>query len=227
MEQLLLQVQEVDKMRTYGINSNGEWIVLTETLITGSSNPKIYTYTNSTGNTFTITSTLYNANIAFTLGSITINIGDIILNDIVTNSNNQIITNIWSNITTKTTLPNAPPLKNISQQAGGNPSFFKNYGLMQDQEFIVSAGYIWLATLTQTLRLSINESPFYANYGIPAQTSVQTQIPPDLALNNTQRQYSLYFKSLTILRQQNIPTPTYNIKAVFLDGTTIQSVIAT
>jgi len=214
-------------MRTYGINSEGQWVVLTETLITGSPNPKIYTYTDSMGNTFTTTSTLYTANTTFTLGSITVTVGDIILNDVITNSSNQTITSIWSDITTKTVLPFAPPLKNIFQQTGGNQSFFKNYGLTQGEEVIVSAGYIWLATLTQTLRLSINESPYYANYGIPAQTSVQTQVPPDLALNNTQRQYSPYFKSLTILRQQNIPTPTYNIRVVFLDGTTIQSVIAT
>lgn len=90
---------------------------------------------------------------------------------------------------------------------------------------ITETSYIWLATLIQTLRLTQGESPVYGNYGIPAQNSVMTQIAPDVALNRTQSQYAPYFSSLTIVRQQNTTQPTYNIKAVFKNGTTIQTTV--
>lgn len=84
--------------------------------------------------------------------------------------------------------------------------------------------YIYLATLVQTLRLSQNESPVYANYGIPGQQSVMTQIAPDAAVNRTQNQYSQYFANLSIMRDQTAINPTYNISAVFLNGTVIQQI---
>ena len=92
---------------------------------------------------------------------------------------------------------------------------------------VVETSYIWLATLAQTLRLNQGESPFYANYGIPAQNSVNTQIPPDLAVNRTQTQYAPYFANLTVVKQQNTLNPIYNISAVFQNGTIISSMVAT
>ena len=92
---------------------------------------------------------------------------------------------------------------------------------------IDQTAYIWLATLAQTLRLNENESPFYSNYGIPALHSVQTQIAPDIAVHRTQQQYAPYFASLSVTRQQNVTNPTYNISAIFQNGTTISSVVAT
>ena len=38
---------------------------------------------------------------------------------------------------------------------------------------------VWLTTLAQVLQLGLNESPFYGNYGIPAQQSAVTQVFPD------------------------------------------------
>jgi hypothetical protein len=84
--------------------------------------------------------------------------------------------------------------------------------------------YIYLATLIQTLRLSQNESPIYGNYGIPGQQSVMTQIAPDAAVNRTQSQYSQYFASLTVSRNQAASNPTYNVTATFLNGTVIQQI---
>lgn len=92
---------------------------------------------------------------------------------------------------------------------------------------IQETGYVYLATLAQTLRLNEGESPFYANYGIPAQNSVYTQVPPDLAVNRTQTQYAPFFANLTVVKQQNALNPTYNISAVFQNGTTISSTVAT
>jgi hypothetical protein len=105
----------------------------------------------------------------------------------------------------------------------------RTYGINENGVWVevTETSYIWLATLAQTLRLNQGESPYYANYGIPAHTSVMTQIPPDLAINRTQTQYSPYFASLTILKQQNTVNPTYNISALFQNGTTIQTSVAT
>lgn len=91
---------------------------------------------------------------------------------------------------------------------------------------VTNTSYVWLATLAQTLRLNQGESPFYANYGIPAENSVHTQIPPDLAVNRTQTQFAPYFASLTILKQQNAVNPTYNVNAVFQNGTIISTTVA-
>jgi hypothetical protein len=91
---------------------------------------------------------------------------------------------------------------------------------------VTNTSYVWLATLAQTLRLNQGESPFYANYGIPAQNSVLTQIPPDLAVNRTQTQFAPYFASLTVLKQQNAVNPTYNVNAVFQNGTIISTTVA-
>ena len=84
-----------------------------------------------------------------------------------------------------------------------------------------------MATLVQTLRLNENESPFYANYGIPAQQSVMQQIAPDAAVSRTQSQYSGYFSSLIVMKNPNTFEPSYNINAVFLDGTVYQGTVYT
>jgi len=91
---------------------------------------------------------------------------------------------------------------------------------------IVETSYIWLATLTQTLRLNQGESPFYGNYGIPAEQSVMTQIAPDSAITRTQSQYAPYFSSLVVTKSQVSAQPTYYISAVFTNGTIINSTVA-
>jgi hypothetical protein len=92
---------------------------------------------------------------------------------------------------------------------------------------ITETGYVWLATLAQTLRLNEGESPVYGNYGIPAQQSIMSQIAPDAAVNRTQSQYSPYFSQLQVIRNQLATQPTYYVNAVFLNGTTIQTTVAT
>ena len=106
----------------------------------------------------------------------------------------------------------------------------RTYGVNPDTKQwveVTQTSYVWLATLAQTLRLNQGESPFYANYGIPAENSVHTQIPPNLAVNRTQTQFAPYFASLTVLKQQNATNPTYNVNAVFQNGTIISSQVAT
>ena len=87
--------------------------------------------------------------------------------------------------------------------------------------------YVQLATLVQTLRLQQGESPYYGNYGIPAQQSVLSQIAPDAAVSRTQSQFSQYFASLSVARVLSANSPTYTITAIFLNGTIVQSTLAT
>jgi len=83
---------------------------------------------------------------------------------------------------------------------------------------------IYFATVAQTCRLSLGESPFYANYGIPAKQSVETQIPPDVYVARVQTQYSQFFASLVVSKAPppnpplRRPVPTYNIRAVAHSG---------
>jgi hypothetical protein len=77
---------------------------------------------------------------------------------------------------------------------------------------------VYLTTLVQCLKLNLGESPFFANYGIPAQPSVVTQVFPDYYAAQTQTQFSPYFASLAITRIQGSFPPTYNVQAVCHNG---------
>ena len=83
---------------------------------------------------------------------------------------------------------------------------------------------VYLTTLIQCLKLGLGESPFYANYGIPAQQSVLTQIFPDFYTYQTQSQFNQYFVSLTVQKVSS-PTPTYDINVVTHSGATISASI--
>ncbi|HEY0181266.1 MAG TPA: hypothetical protein VGC09_00525 [Rhodopila sp.] len=69
---------------------------------------------------------------------------------------------------------------------------------------------VYLTTLCQVCKGAPNASPFFSNYGIPAQQSVVTQVLPDFYVNRTQQQFAQYFASLTVQRVSASP-PTYNI----------------
>lgn len=86
--------------------------------------------------------------------------------------------------------------------------------------------YGWLTTLIQTLKLGLGESPFYAQYGIPAQQSIISQVYPDYYVNMIQQQFSGYFASLTVARNNQATTPTYTINAVFNNGVTYRGDVA-
>lgn len=78
----------------------------------------------------------------------------------------------------------------------------------------------YLVALCQTLLLNLNESPFWANYGIPAQQAIAQQVAPDYYVANIQKFYSQFFASLIVVRQDTNP-PTYGISAVTFAGATI------
>lgn len=90
---------------------------------------------------------------------------------------------------------------------------------------------VWLTTLIQTIKLNLGESPFYANYGIPAHASVMSQIAPDLQMSITQQQYAKYFLSLMISKQDNYtdedgrPAPHYLVSVITTYGAKLTAVV--
>ncbi|QGH64149.1 hypothetical protein [Serratia proteamaculans] len=79
---------------------------------------------------------------------------------------------------------------------------------------------IYLTTLVQNLKLAPQESPFFANHGIPANGSVIQQIIPTFYVNRLQQQFSGYFSSLQIALTEVDP-PVYNISAITNSGSKI------
>lgn len=77
-----------------------------------------------------------------------------------------------------------------------------------------------IVNLAQVLLLGLGESPFFGNYGIPAQQTVATQVFPDLYVWITQSQFAIYFASLVIARQLG-PNPSYNVSVLTKNGASI------
>src|SRR5690242_18433303 len=73
-----------------------------------------------------------------------------------------------------------------------------------------SSDMVYLTNLAQVLLLNLGESPFYANYGIPAHPSVVSQVFPDFYVAYTQQKFAQYFASLLVSKQP-LPDPTYTI----------------
>ena len=86
---------------------------------------------------------------------------------------------------------------------------------------------VWLTTLIQVIKLNLGESPFYANYGIPAHQSVVLQIAPDLYMSRIQQQFASHFLSLIISKQPNAldadgtPAPSYLVSVITTYGATL------
>ena len=90
---------------------------------------------------------------------------------------------------------------------------------------------VYVTTLAQVLKLNLGESPFWANYGIPARDSVIQQIYPDFFASRTQEQFASYFASLIISRR-NIelvgregPTPVYDVNVITHQGVRLNPLI--
>ena len=86
---------------------------------------------------------------------------------------------------------------------------------------------VYLTTLIQTLKLNLGESPFFGNYGIPAQQSVVTQVFPDFYVAQTQTQFAPYFASLVIQRKVGSFPPVYNVTAVAHNGSVLDVEVPT
>jgi hypothetical protein len=98
-----------------------------------------------------------------------------------------------------------------------NPDGSKTWVVVQTD----ANGYndmVWLTTLIQTLKLNLGESPFYAQYGIPAQQSVIQQVFPDYYVALTQQVFSPYFASLVISKTPGATTPSYQVNVTTHQG---------
>lgn len=90
---------------------------------------------------------------------------------------------------------------------------------------------VYLTTLIQVLKLNLGESPFYANYGIPAHASVVNQIAPDYYMNFTQQKFAGYFLFLSIISVPNtpdpegVPSPGYNVTVITQYGALLTTVV--
>jgi hypothetical protein len=90
---------------------------------------------------------------------------------------------------------------------------------------------VYLTTLAQVCKLNLGESPFFANYGIPAHPSVVMQIYPDFYMVRTQQQFAGYFASLIMTpapisqgaadSDDGRPVPAYNISVLTNYGSLI------
>lgn len=86
---------------------------------------------------------------------------------------------------------------------------------------------IYTTTLIQVLKLNLGESPFWANYGIPAQPSVVQQVFPDYYVTITQQQFAPFFASLIISKVPGTINPTYNINLTTQQGSKFSATVAT
>lgn len=86
---------------------------------------------------------------------------------------------------------------------------------------------VYLTALCQVLKLNLGESPFYANYGIPAQQTVVTQVYPDYYVAQVQSQFASAFASLVIQRVPFSSPPVYNVNAVTHSGAILNAQVPT
>lgn len=85
--------------------------------------------------------------------------------------------------------------------------------------------YVYITALVQCLKLSINESPFWANWGIPGHQSVMQQVAPDYYAALMQQRYAPHFASLQITRVTAATQPTYQVNIVTNQGVVVQTQI--
>jgi hypothetical protein len=100
-----------------------------------------------------------------------------------------------------------------------NPDGSKTWVTVQTDPATGSNSWVYLTALCQAFLLNLGESPFYANFGLPAQQSVIQQIAPDFYVQRTQQQFAQYFASLIIAKDPTQAVPTYNVNVTMLDGT--------
>lgn len=93
----------------------------------------------------------------------------------------------------------------------------KTWVVVESDQATGSDSWVWVTTLCQAFLLVLGESPFYAQYGLPAQQSLLQQILPDFYVSRTQQQFAQRFASLIVARD---PRPGfYTVNAILLEGT--------
>ncbi len=99
---------------------------------------------------------------------------------------------------------------------------------------------VYITALAQVLKLNLGESPFFADWGIPAHESVTTQVPPDLYVARTQQRFAPFFASLILTPtpitqgsadsfaagQDGAPAPSYTMSVLTNYGSRVGVVVA-
>jgi len=89
---------------------------------------------------------------------------------------------------------------------------------------------VYVTALAQVLKLNLGESPFYANWGIPAHPSVAQQVPPDYYVQLTQRRFAPHFASLIVTKAPGTNTlanpPTYYLSVTTHAGVTLNASVS-
>lgn len=88
--------------------------------------------------------------------------------------------------------------------------------------------YVHVVALEQCIKLNLNESPFWANFGIPAKSAVQQQLAPDYYMAKIAGYFSQFFPSLVLAKapyNAADPTPVYNVAVMRNNGSIYQSKI--
>ena len=90
---------------------------------------------------------------------------------------------------------------------------------------------VWLTTLAQCCKLNLGESPFYADWGIPAQASVMTQVQPNYYMALMQQRFAPHFMSLLLSKRSDVyddtgrPMPYYGVNVVTNWGAYLETVV--
>lgn len=88
-----------------------------------------------------------------------------------------------------------------------------------------SQDYVYVTALCQVLLLNLNESPFYANWGLPAKPDIIQQVQPDFYISRVQQQFAPRFANLVIAKLGSDP-PAYKMNITTNQGTKITAVVA-
>lgn len=101
-----------------------------------------------------------------------------------------------------------------------------SYGPWQAVETDASGSddLVYFVTLCQVLLLNLGESPFFANFGIPAHQTVVTQVFPDYYVAFTQQQFAPHFASVLVSKQP-LANPTYNVNVTTHAGVKLNASI--
>lgn len=100
-----------------------------------------------------------------------------------------------------------------------NPDGSKTWVKVETDPTTGSNSWVYLTALCQVLQGQLGESPFYAQFGLPAQQAIIQQVQPDFYVWRVQQQFAQYFASLIIAKDPAADVPTYNIKVTTLEGT--------
>lgn len=85
---------------------------------------------------------------------------------------------------------------------------------------------VYLTTLCQVFLLFLGESPFYANYGLPAKQTIVQQAQPDFYVSVIQQQFAPFFASLVVAKEASDP-PTYRINVIKNNGAKVSATVET